>query len=129
MQELPHQVTFAVFDVPARPNLKLHHSLVVPQGEQSNLPYTYVSLAYSQTVDGLLGNLWIAQCDQPMWDSPELPWRTHDDLLVNEVVDGHLICRLKLRRDGTYIYMESSLAPLERLIQDARTLEPIGPHE
>jgi hypothetical protein len=120
-------VPFVVFDVPERPNLELYHSLVVPPGEQSNLPYTYVSVAYSQTVDGLPGNLWIAQCDRPLWESPDLDWRMLDDLLVNEEVDGYLICRLKLRLNGTYLHMESSLAPLDQLIEDAQTLTPILP--
>jgi hypothetical protein len=125
VHDLPGHVPFTVFDVPTRPNLKLYHSLVVPPGEQSNLPYTYVSLAYTQTVDGNPGNLWIAQCDEPLWNSPNLDWRTMDDLQVNEDVDGYLICRLKLRRDGTYLHMESSFAPLDQLVQDARNLEPI----
>jgi hypothetical protein len=127
VNDLPSKVPFVVFDVPPRPSLTLYHSLVVPPGEQSNLPYTYVSLAYRQKVDGLPGNLWIAQCDEPLWESPNLDWRTHNDLMVNEEVDGYLICRLKLRREGTYLHMESSFASLDQLIVDAQSLTPIGP--
>jgi hypothetical protein len=76
-------------------------------------------------VDGQPGNLWIAQCDQPLWDSPDLDWRTLDDLLVNEEVDGYLICRLKLRREGTYIHMESSFTSLDQPTEDARNLKLI----
>jgi hypothetical protein len=127
VQDLPSQVPFTVFDIPARPNLTLYHSLVVPPGEQSNPPYTHVSVAYSQSVDGRPGNLWIAQCDQPLWYSSDVDWRTLDDLLVNEDVDGYLICRLKLHREGTYVHMESSFASLDQLIEDARNLKPILP--
>lgn len=126
VQDLSSQVPFTVFDVPARPNLNLHHSLVVRPGEENNLTYTYVSMAYTQTVDGQPGNLWIAQCDKPLWDSHDLHWRTLDDLHVNEDLNGFRICRLKLRRDGTYLHMESSLAPLDQLIEDARNLVPIA---
>jgi hypothetical protein len=128
VEDLPRQVAFTVFDVPPRPNLKLHHSLVVPGGEQNDLPDTYVSLAYNQTVYGMPGNLWVAQCDGPLWDSPDLRWRALEDLQVNEEVDGYLTCRLKLRRDGTYLHMESTFAPLEQLIEDARNMQPIGSH-
>ena len=125
VQDLPNHVPFTVFYVATRPDLKLYHSLVVPPGEQSNLPYTYVSLAYTKTVDGQHSNIWIAQCDKPLWEQPDLEWHTIGDLLVNEDYDAQLICRMKLRRDGTYLRMESKGAPLDRLIEEARNLSPI----
>ena len=113
--------------MPAKPSLSLYHSLVVPLGGQSNLPYSYVSLAYRQILDGQECVLWIGQCDGPLWEGPSLKWRALDDLRVNEVVDGYSICRLKLLRDSTYLHVESTFAARTAHSVDARSLQEIVP--
>jgi len=125
IKDLPKQVAFGLFEVPPREGLRIYHSLLVLPGEQSNLPYPYVSLAYTGLVHGKRGNLWVAQCDQPLWEG-DLIWQSIGEFRVNDYSDdGVGISRLKFRRDSTYLHMESSAATIEELTQEAEELQPI----